>query len=123
MKTAAFIFSVLCFLLYLHNIKKGSKANIKTDPPKEKAHISEIGAYISQNNSDSRIETLYKMLETAQEQEIAQQARIERINQLNQYGVVVNEKNEKRAYDELYRIQRRRISIENQINRITKDRK
>lgn len=121
MKTLSFIFSLLCFLLYLYNIRRGSKGNIKTDPQKEKAPINEIGASTKQNISvDNRLETLYKMLATAEAQEIAQQSRIERINNLNQYGVVVNEKNEKRAYDELYRIQQRKISIENQIKRITK---
>lgn len=121
MKTAAFIFSLLCFLLYLHNLRRGSIADIKEDPKTEKAPINEIGACINENNSiDSRLKTLYKMLETAEAQEITQQGRIERINQLNKYGVVVNEKNEKRAYDELYRIQQRRIAIENQINRIAK---
>lgn len=117
-----FLSSVVLFLCCLHgeyvkNLECKSQKQIRSNKntiqkTKQNASINAI--------EDNRLLTLYKMLETAEAQEIAQQSRIERINNLNQYGVVVNEKNEKRAYDELYRIQQRKISIESQINRIVK---
>lgn len=118
MKTAAFIFSLLCFLLYLYNSNRGKGKYIKEDPKREKAPIIEKEAPIIENSSENRLTTLYEMLRIAEQQEESQKERILRINELNQFGVVVNEKNTKRAYDELYRIQQRKIAIENQIARI-----
>ena len=120
MKTAAFIFSLLCFLLYLHNTSRRRGKRVNTDPKQENAPIIEKGAPIGENISsiENKLKTLYEMLAIAEKQEEAQKERIYRINELNQFGVVVNEKNQKRAYDDLYRIQQRKISIENQINRM-----
>ena len=119
MKTAAFIFSLLCFLLYLHNSNRGRGKHITTDQKRENAPIIEKNAPITENgSSENKLNTLYEMLSIAERQEEAQKERIFRINELNQFGVVVNEKNQKRAYDELYRIQQRKVSIENQIARI-----
>ena len=119
MKIAAFMFSLFCFLLYLHNTSRGRGKHIKQDTKEEKAPIIEKGAPIGENSSnENKLNTLYEMLSIAERQEEAQKERIYRINELNQFGVVVNEKNTKRAYDELYRIQQRKISIENQISRI-----
>lgn len=119
MKIAAFMFSLLCFLLYLHNTSRGKGKYIKQDPKQENAPIIEKGAPIIENSgSGNKINTLYEMLSIIEKQEEAQKERIFRINELNKFGVVVNEKNQKRAYDELYRIQQRKISIENQISRL-----
>ena len=119
MKTTAFIFSLLCFLLYLHNTSRRRGKYVNTDPKQENAPILEKGAPIGENSSsENRLNTLYEMLSIAERQEEAQKERIFRINELNQFGVVVNEKNTKRAYDELYRIQQRKIAIENQIARL-----
>lgn len=119
MKIISFMFSLFCFLLYLHNISRGRGKHIETDPKKENAPIIEKGAPIGENSSsENRLNTLYEMLSIAERQEEAQKERIFRINELNQFGVVVNEKNTKRAYDELYRIQQRKIAIENQIARL-----
>ena len=112
------MFSLLCFLLYLHNSFRGKGKYIKEDPKREKVPIIEKEAPIIENSSENRLKTLYEMLSIAEKQEEAQKERILRINELNKYGVVVNEKNTKRALDELYRIQQRKISIENQINRM-----
>lgn len=119
MKITAFIFSLFCFLLYLYNTSRGGGRHIKQEPKREKAPIIEKGAPIVENSSsENKLNTLYEMLSIAEKQEEAQKERIFRINELNKYGVVVNEKNQKRAYDELYRIQQRKISIENQIARL-----
>ena len=118
MKTTAFIFSLLCFLLYLYNVNRGKGKYIKEDPKREEAPIIEKEAPIIENSRENRLKTLYEMLAIAEKQEEAQKERILRINELNKYGVVVNEKNTKRALDELYRIQQRKISIENQISRL-----
>lgn len=119
MKLISFMFSLLCFLLYLHNTSRGRGEHIETDPKEKNAPIIEKGAPIGENSSsENRLNTLYEMLSIAERQEEAQKERIFRINELNQFGVVVNEKNTKRAYDELYRIQQRKIAIENQIARL-----
>lgn len=118
MKIITFIFSLLCFLLYLYNTSRGKEKYIKQDHKQENAPIIKKGAPIIENSSNgNKINTLYEMLSIIEKQEEAQKERIFRINELNKYGVVVNEKNQKRAYDELYRIQQRKISIENQINK------
>lgn len=117
-----FLSSVVLFLCFLHgeyvkSLEEKRKDNILTQ--ENTYHRTNQNASTS-TATDDRLITLYKMLETAAAQETAQQAKIEKIKQLNQYGIVVNEKNEKRAYDELYRMQLRKISIENQIQRTIK---
>lgn len=113
MKTAAFLFSLSCFLVYcLNECKRGKKRKIK---PEQAGAAAEREEAPRNDFYINRLETLYSMLKDATEEEEKQRARVNKILELNQYGIVINEKNEKRARGELYRVQQKKLSIENQI--------
>ena len=113
MKTSAFLFSLLCFLVYLWNeCKRGRRRKIK---PLQAGAAAERKEAPRNDFYINRLETLYSMLKDATEEEEKQRARVNKILELNQYGIVINEKNEKRARGELYRVQQKKLSIENQI--------
>ena len=105
----AFYFSLIVFCYYLHKSFKYSRF-------RKREVYNNCVAHEEQYITDDRLKTLYTMYETITAQEESAQEKIDRINYLNQYGSIVNEKNKKRAENELYRIQQRKISIENQIN-------
>lgn len=113
MKLISFLFSLLLFFAYLLNneIKR-------EEDPKQTQETTETAGEKNANISnfyDKRIKTLNKMLRAASAEEEREQAKLNHINTLNQYGVVVNDKNVKRVESDLYKAQRKRLDIEKQL--------
>lgn len=115
MRAAAFIFSLLCFLLYLRNNRtrwRGGGQEAARDngnPEAEKAYKAPY--------RDGITETLETMLRRAVDDENRAAAIVEHSEHINQYGAVVNDRTLKRQRQELYTAQRKRIAIENQLYR------
>lgn len=110
MRTAAFIFSLLCFLLYIKNNR--SRWRGREQEPAEDSQPQQKRDYHA-----GQLETLEAMLRRAVEEEERAAGTLERSEYLNRYGVVVNEKNLKRQRDSLYTAQRKRLAIESQLHR------
>lgn len=111
MKILSFLFSFFLFSVYLLNHRKREEQPQQQQIPHDTATSEK--AY--KEYYSSRIETLHKMLEAAIEEEQREQAKLNHIKTLNQYGMVVNDKNRKRTEADLYKAQRKRLAIENQI--------
>lgn len=118
MKYISFLFSLFLFLWYLKNDYKQGRGNmikpLETAAAEENTPIKAAAAPKG-NYMENRLKTLYAMHEEAAEEEEKQLNRVNHIKQLNQYGIVINEKNERRAKGELFRIQQKKLLIEKQI--------
>lgn len=68
----------------------------------------------------SRLDELYHDLQAAREIEDAARGKVNNNNKLNQYGVVVSQKNVEKALCMLYAAENRRRTIENEIVRTLK---
>lgn len=120
MKIISFLFSLLLFLIYLYNSKRkrgngttAAKSTIETET--EKAPIKDYDFF------SDRLNTLHEMRKSAREEEKRAESKLNHILDLNQYGIVVNEKNLKRAERELYIARRKRLAIEKQIYNTEKE--
>ena len=71
---------------------------------------------------DNRVKDLNIMLSEAMTAEETARRKLEEVNQLNQNGAVINDKNAERARRDLYQQQRRRMTIENQLHAATRGR-
>ena len=139
---AAFLVSVLLFLLYFYN-NFGFKEEKKPKPQKPKTpakplYINGTLRTAEQKAADpeprkewktperlqqeeeyhffnDRIHTLEAMREATLEAETKAEAKVAAIYEVNQYGVVVNDRSVKRAENELYTVQQKRLRVENQL--------
>lgn len=114
MKLAFFLLSLFLFLWYIwNNFLKGKRR--KRETPQSKTAESANSSTIAEDFYSNRLQVLYSMLDEAREDEAREEDRVNHIKELNQFGVVIGEKNEKKANTELYRARQKRLNIENQI--------
>lgn len=116
MKLIFFIVSLLLFLTYLTGEEGGGDGN------KQKYNNSPISAHIPQEREEEaynyynrRLETLRPLLREAIEEENKAREKLLQIEELNNYGAIVNDKNVKKAQREVYQTTQRRLTIEQQI--------
>ena len=109
MKLILFIVSLLLFLTYLTREERGGE---ETEETEETGGRKEGGAY---NYYNSRLNTLRPLLREAIEEENKAREKLLQIEELNNYGAIVNDKNVKKAQREVYQTTQRRLTIEQQI--------
>ena len=109
MKLIFFIVSLLLFLTYLTREERGGEETEKTE---ETGGREEGGAY---NYYNRRLNTLRPLLREAIEEENKAREKLLQIEELNNYGAIVNDKNVKKAQREVYQTTQRRLTIEQQI--------
>lgn len=94
------------------------------EPPPAQPPATGRGAIC--NNSEivylrNRAGELAAMIREARQQEAAAAIKVENITALNEYGVVVNEKNLNRAKNDLYNLQRKRLQLEKLLHQTEKE--
>ena len=115
MKLIFFIVSLLLFLTYLTGEEGGGERE------KQKSNNSPISAHIPQEREEAysyykrRLDTLRPLLREAIEEENKAREKLLQIEELNNYGAIVNDKNVKKAQMEVYQTTQRRLTIEQQI--------
>lgn len=109
MKLIFFIVSLLLFLTYLTREERGGE---ETEETEETGGREEGGAYSYYNR---RLNTLRPLLREAIEEENKAREKLLQIEELNNYGAIVNDKNVKKAQREVYQATQRRLTIEQQI--------
>lgn len=117
MKLIFFIVSLLLFLTYLTGEEGGEEKR-----KKRKNNNLPISAHIPQEREEEaysyykrRLETLRPLLREAIEEENKAREKLLQIEELNNYGAIVNDKNVKKAQREVYQTTQRRLTIEQQI--------
>ena len=134
MKTIVFLCSLFLFLVY---VWKGDARSARAKEERSGGKCSDIHAsalcdvYRAQeerrrieeeyNFYMRRLDELETALQRAREEEERKQARVDEIAMYNQYGAVISSKQESKARRELYTIQQRRFTLENQIRTATKN--
>ena len=109
MKLIFFIVSLLLFLTYLTREERGGE---ETEEKEETGGREEGGAY---NYYNRRLNTLRPLLREAIEEENKAREKLLQIEELNNYGAIINDKNVKKAQREVYQTTQRRLTIEQQI--------
>jgi len=121
MKTAAFIFSLCCFALYLFNNRKRNRGREAATVPEEyKPPAPKTAQYTPPIGTDlqfyrERVRTLETMRGKAIAEENAAAAALASDEQMNYYGAVIPEKILKRKRQDLYAAQRKRLAIDTQL--------
>ena len=117
MKLIFFIISLLLFLTYLTGEEGGEEKR-----KKRKNNNVPICAHIPQEREEEaysyynrRLETLRPLLREAIEEENKAREKLLQIEELNNYGAIVNDKNVKKAQREVYQTTQRRLTIEQQV--------
>ena len=113
MRAAAFIFSLLCFLLYLYNNRRPRhcRGREAATIPKEQPPATEAQFF------RERIKALETMRARAIAEENTAAAALAHDENMNSFGAVVNERTLKRKRAELYTAQRKRLAIETQLHK------
>lgn len=114
MKLIFFIVSLLLFLTYLTGEEGGEEKRKNNNMPIF-AHIPQEGEEEAYSYYKRRLNTLRPLLRQAIEEENKAREKLLQIEELNNYGAIVNDKNVKKAQREVYQLTQRRLTLEQQI--------
>lgn len=114
MKLIFFIISLLLFLTYLTREEGGREIEKGNNNAPISTHIPQ-GREEAYSYYKRRLNALRPLLRQAIEEENKAREKLLQIEELNNYGAIVNDKNVKKAQREVYQLTQRRLTLEQQI--------